>query len=117
MLLIGSILVRCILNMTISRWRNTPVPAINTLIHFYGICAHVSSNGFLGIEIKGITMNIGPPAPITGPGAPSDDSGSPSKKNADFKLMPTLTRLHWQLRHLNRYFLPCEFCIFDIGPH
>jgi len=56
------------------------VPAINTLIHFYGICAHVSSNGFLGIEIEGITMNIGPPASITGPGAPSDDGGSPSKK-------------------------------------
>ena len=71
---------RCILNRTVPRWRNTPVPAINTVIHFYGICARISLTGLLGIEIEGITLNVGPPAspPVTS--APADDGGSPSKK-------------------------------------
>lgn len=70
----------CILNRTVPRWRNTPVPAINTVIHFYGICSQISSTGQLGIEIEGITLNVGPPTqpPVTG--APVEDDGSPSKK-------------------------------------
>ena len=70
----------CILNWTVPQWRNTPVPAINTVIHFYSICSQISSTGQLGIEIEGITLNVVPPTqpPVTG--APVEDDGSPLKK-------------------------------------
>jgi hypothetical protein len=63
-----------------ARWKNTPAPAFNTVVHFYGICAQISLNGLLGIEIEGITLNIGPPAQVPNTSGPPDDSGSPSKK-------------------------------------
>jgi len=72
--------VRCILNRTIAHWKNTPVPAVNSLILFYGICSQFTLNGMLGIEIEGITLNVGPPSQPTLTGGPPDESGSPSKK-------------------------------------
>src|ERR1700683_5608134 len=71
---------RCILNLTVARWRNTPVPATNTLIHFFGICGQISLNGLLSIEIEGITLNVGPPTQSPATSGPPDDGGSPSKK-------------------------------------
>jgi hypothetical protein len=72
---------RCILNRTVPCWRNTPVPTINTLIHFYGICARISLTSLLGVEIEGITLNVGPPIPPPVTSAPADDGGLPSKKH------------------------------------
>jgi hypothetical protein len=37
-------------------------------------------NGLLSIEIKGITLNVGPPAQLPATSGPPDDGGSPSKK-------------------------------------
>jgi hypothetical protein len=70
--------LRCLLNRTIPRWKNTPVPAINSVVHFYGICAQISSHGLLTIEIEGITLHISPP-PLPTSSTP-DEGGSPSKK-------------------------------------
>ena len=57
----------CILNGTVPRWRNTLVPAISTVIHFYGICSQILSIGLPGIKIEGITLNVSPPTqhPVT----------------------------------------------------
>ena len=62
------------------RWKRTPAPAINTVIHFYGICTQISLNGLLAIEIEGITLNVGPPQLPLNISHPPDDSGSPQKK-------------------------------------
>jgi hypothetical protein len=62
------------------RWKRTPAPVINTVVHFYGICTQISLNGLLAIEIEGITLNVGPPQLPLNTSHPPDDGGSPQKK-------------------------------------
>ena len=73
-------LYKCILNHTLAQCMNTPVPAANTLIHFFDICAQISLNSLLSIEIEGITLNVGPLTQSPATSGPPDDGRSPLKK-------------------------------------
>ena len=105
----------CIFNHTVPHRRNTPVPTINTVIPFYGICTQISLTGLLGVEIEGITLNVGPPAspPMTSAEAPADDGGSLSKECC-FQVHASPTCPFRLAHHFNKCPPQCEFYIIEI---
>ena len=98
-------------------WKNTPVPAINSVVHFYGICAQISSHSLLTIEIEGITLHISPP-PLPTSSIPNE-GGLPSKKCCfqTHAAMPHLENPQWWVFYCNCYFHQCKLCIHLICPH
>ncbi|PPQ93034.1 hypothetical protein CVT25_006785 [Psilocybe cyanescens] len=55
-----STVLRCAYDATRSRWKNTPIPAIQTCISIFGSCHSVFQDGSLRLNLENIVFNVGP---------------------------------------------------------
>ena len=51
---------RCTFISSCPHWSNTPLPNVNSSVHFFGTVADVNSAGAIHIDVDNIALNIGP---------------------------------------------------------
>jgi hypothetical protein len=77
------IFIRCVLDKTVPRWTNVPVPSLGSLIHLVGICSRVTLSGLLSIDIDNIVYCAAPKGSSRTRDS-TDPDGSPSPKRRKY---------------------------------